>query len=193
MRHLSALVMAATAVSPVYAEVPGAEAAAFVQTVSDKIIAALQSGQGSFEKRKAAFRVIFETAADVQRMAEVAAGDAWKTASPAAREAYLTAFKEYMATSYARRFESYAGQSVTVGRVVDVGRKGILVQTKIVRADAPPTSVDWQLRPDATFGFKVVDVVAEQISMLMTHRTEFAALRGDGDLTALTAVLNRRN
>ena len=167
-------------------------AKAFVQTVSDQVIAALKDNSGRFEKRRDAFKNIFAQSADVPRMAQVAAGDAWRTADAAVQADYTATFRDYMAGSYARRFESYAGQSVTIGRLTDLGRKGILVETKIVREGAPATAIDWQLRAEADGTFKVLDVVAEQISMLMTHRTEFAALRGDGDLRALTAALKSR-
>ena len=65
--------------------------------------------------------------------------------------------------------------------------------TEIVRPNGPPVRVDWRVRKNGET-LKVVDVIAEGISMLITQRDEFAAViqNSGGKVDALIDRLRRR-
>ncbi len=198
MRNANILFMAATVIAApclAMAEASTADAKTYVQEVATQVITVLQKYKNDFDQRRAAFSKLFMQYADVPRMAAFAAGPLWQPATPAQRSAYTEAFANYMASSYARRFESYSGEKVTMGRVIDGGRKGLVVETRIERAGQAPVALDWQLRTNADGSLKVNDVLAEQISMLLTHKTEFMAIvatNPKATLDDLTQMLQRR-
>jgi phospholipid transport system substrate-binding protein len=166
----------------------------FVQQAANEVIQVLNMPDRSLPTRQKAFQEIFTRYADVPRIAAFAGGSGWKDASPKQRDAFVEVFGRYMAFTYAKRFESYAGETVDITRVTDAGRKGLIIQTKINRpAGAPPVLVDWQIKAENE-SYKVVDLVVEQVSMSMTQRAEFQAIleKNNNSLEALRDNLTKR-
>ncbi|MBV8120075.1 MAG: ABC transporter substrate-binding protein [Alphaproteobacteria bacterium] len=65
---------------------------------------------------------------------------------------------------------------------------GIIVKSQIIRPDAPPIQVDWQLGVESGL-YKVSDVIVDGVSMAVSERATFAqqiAANG-GQVTGLLA------
>ena len=63
-----------------------------------------------------------------------------------------------------------------MGRVIDAGRKGMLVKTKILRSGGAPLGVEW-LVTDQPGQILIADIVIEGISLLVTQREEIGVVR----------------
>ena len=102
-------------------------------------------------------------------------GLAWRNATPAQRKAFQDAFIRYLVRNYADgllkgnfsdrdlQVEPWSGQ-VTDNRTV--------VKTKVLRANAQPVEVDYQMRSTPQ-GWKAFDVQIEGISYVLNYRNQF--------------------
>ena len=72
-----------------------------------------------------------------------------------------------------------------------VGNLDILVQSRVLPSGSQPLRVDWRLRerPD---GPVVIDLIIEGISLLVTQRSEFAAVLERNGVDGLLTELNAR-
>ena len=72
-----------------------------------------------------------------------------------------------------------------------VGNWDILVQSRVLPPGNQPPRVDWRLR-DRPEGPVVIDLIIEGISLLVTQRSEFAAVLERAGVDGLLAELNAR-
>ncbi len=61
----------------------------------------------------------------------------------------LDAFDRYMVTTYAARFKTYKGQKFEVGEVKQPADNRTLVETKLIRSNGEPVSLNYLFRPGA--------------------------------------------
>jgi len=126
---------------------------------------------------------------DLKRVAIYALGDA--AATPAQRDAFVTAFNTYATAVYRSYFQRYSGQSLAVTGSKDVGAAGTLVHTSLVDPNGgAPLTVDFRVRTDNGKTL-VLDIMIAGISLAQTQHDDFAAFlaRNKGDVAALTAHL----
>ena len=169
-------------------------AKSFVDKVSQTVISALKKTEGDFPARRQAFEDLFAQYADVPTIARFTAGAAWKKADAKTQADFVEAFKHYMAYSYAVRVSGYQKEKVLIGRVSDLGKGRLVVNTKITQSNGqPPVAVNWQLK-QTDIGFKLTDLRIENISMALTQRSEFKSLllNNNNNLSALTKTLEKR-
>ena len=150
------------------------EATTMIETVVREIMSAVNSGQ-SEARILAQFKTIFLRYADVPIIARSVLGAPWRTATDAQKQAFVSAFQDYLADKYGRRFHAYEGATVTVTRASDQGDKGILVNSTVKSASSAPFAVDWQVS-DRGGSKKLINIFIEGISMLSTERSEIRAM-----------------
>jgi len=69
---------------------------------------------------------------------------------------------------------------------------GVIVHSRIVKADGEPVSIDYLMRENAG-GWQISDVYLDgTISELATHRSEFAAILRSRGIDGLISTLNRK-
>ena len=56
-----------------------------------------------------------------------------------------------------------------------IGPRDVVVTTSIINAGRPPVKVDWRLR-ERDGGPVIIDLIVEGVSLLVSHRSEFAAV-----------------
>jgi phospholipid transport system substrate-binding protein len=135
--------------------------AQLIQLVADQVIEIVKSAKGP--AREAAIQKILTTNFDMAYMGRAALGTHWEATTPPERERYLAAVASAEAHAYSERFGQYAGQTLTVGRVVD---------SKLNQSDGQPISIQWEVR-DPGQGLRITDVKVEGVSMVMTRRSDF--------------------
>jgi phospholipid transport system substrate-binding protein len=176
---------------------PGAGAVtsadAFVRDMGKEAIDSLTSKTLTDHQREARFRTIFERSFDIPVIARATLGQYWRIATPEQRKEYVTLFEDFVVQAYAARFKDYSGESFKVGQTRVLNDREKLVGSEIIRPnDQPPVKVQWRLRGNSDY--KVVDVIVEGISMLITHRDEFAAViqQNGGKVDGLLADLRKK-
>lgn len=163
---------------------------AFVQGLADRVINTLKNKSLSKDERVKQLADVFLDGFDVRAIGIFVLGRYGHNLSAQVRDEYLTVFKEYVVETYAVRFNSYAGERFTVTRTSADGRVGAWVFSDIGQPGEEPVEVQWRVRKE-TDGYKIVDVVVEGVSLLVTQRSEFASVlqRNDGSVPKLITLL----
>lgn len=150
------------------------DAKAHISKTLDELLTLLKS-PGNPNTRAPKLRQIMETRANVPQIAKFSAGRVWREMSGDQQSRYTDAFSHYISVTYARRFDEYAGDpKIIVGRSIDAGRKGVVVQTPLTLPDGTNVAVEW-LVSDRGGSTQVVDLILEGISMAVTQREEIGA------------------
>ena len=167
------------------------EPGAFVQDLGDGAIAVIKEPGSSPGRRKRQFRELLSEKFDLDTIGRFVLGRHWRAATPAQRREYATLFRTFILETYAVRFEAlretiFARSGDDAGRVFEalrvriirvqrVNERDSLVTTEIGLPGRAPLHVAYRVRAD-NGALKVVDVIEEGLSLLVTRRSEFAAV-----------------
>lgn len=180
----------------VLAMAPAMPAMALTKSEAEKLINQLTAdvlGTINAGKSKSAmfkdFEGIFARYADVPLIAQKALGTTWRTASPAQRKAYVTAFRGYMARFYGKRFEEFIGAEIKVKK----SRKtsgGYLVDTNIKLRGSSAFKAQWHVI-DARGKTLMYNLFLEGVSVLSDVRVQIGSMldKRGGSIDKLTAHL----
>ena len=177
---------------------------AFVQALGDGAIAVIKEPGSSPGRRKRQFRELLSENFDLDTIGRFVLGRSWRAATPAQRREYATLFRTFILETYAVRFEALRETIFTragddAGRIFDalrvrilevrrVNERDSLVTTEIGLPGSAPLHVGYRVRADDG-ALKIVDVIAEGLSLLVTRRSEFAAVVKRHGIEGLLAVL----
>jgi phospholipid transport system substrate-binding protein len=158
----------------------GAEA---IRVLADK---SLGGGQRNAELRK-----LFVDNFDVDYIGRFVLARYWRNASEADKEDFRKNFEDYIVATYSRRFGSYSGEKIVVGQTFpgeDANHS--VVRSSVERPNGDTMTVDWRMQKHDD-QWRIVDVLVEGVSMMVTQRSEFNAVlqRENGSLAALNKRL----
>lgn len=184
-RGLLAGMGAALVARPAWSD-PGAEAAL------DRLVAAAQglARRPAGPARDGEMRALLRSSADLEAVGRFVLGRHWRGASEAERSEFLRLFEARILDGMARRlgdtgpFRAERGRSRASGEGVEIPLR--------IRPDrgGPEIETIWRLEPSGG-GWRVVDVVAEGISLRITTRSEYASVIQRGGMAALLDALRR--
>jgi len=131
--------------------------------------------QLGFNGRFAKLEPLLRRDFNIRLMTQVAVGSGWNDLSSEQQGQLVQAFGQYIAATYADRFDGYSGE-----RFVETGERpwgnGALVETQLVKADGEPVALSYVTR-ETDGNWQVIDVfLTGTISELATKRSEFAAV-----------------
>jgi phospholipid transport system substrate-binding protein len=173
------------------AEASADAARGFVQGLSDKVLAVIQSKASESEKEKKLVS-IFEQSVDTAWMGRFAMGQHFKKLSEDKKAKYLGLYKDYLIQSYIPRFKEYTGEKIKIVNVRPDKNSEYFVQTEIVHPDGrPPVLVDYRLRENAG-SYKLVDIIGEGISLITTQRSDFGGAISQGGVDGFIEKLEAR-
>ena len=124
---------------------------------------------------------------DFKTIVRIVTGRHWKTASEDQRARFLATFAELSTATYAANFSEFAGERfATLG--TDQAKRGTIVRTELVKADASKVPLTYMLRKTDS-GWRIVNVVAQGVSDLSLKRAEYAVVIESEGIDALTKRL----
>lgn len=170
-----------------------ADPAGFINDLGRQAIGILQS-QPETAGRKAAFSKLFVQDFDVPAIGKFVLGRYWRTATPKQQADYLNVFGQYVVAVYADRFSTYSGEQFTVTGSRQVDTVTSTVSSQIIRTNGgPPIKIDWQVAREGD-GYKITNVMVENLSMAITQREEFASVieQNGGNVDALISLLKQK-
>jgi phospholipid transport system substrate-binding protein len=140
---------------------------------------------------------VLDEGTDLSLLGRLVLGRYWRDANPRQRTEYLRLFRHYMLQTFVQRLRQYAGADLgqpgarlQIIASRPVGERDILVQSRVAPPTSQPLRVDWRLR-ERPGEPVIIDLIVEGISLLVTQRSEFAAVLErsgvDGLLTELRA------
>lgn len=170
-------------------------AQAFIQDLGEKSFASLADKSLSDQDRNARFRQVFMAAFDIPAISRSVLARHWSKASPAQQAAFLEMFEDAQVLTWARRFAAFAGVRLeTLGSVED-GEGGWTVDSRILQSAGPPIPVQWRIHPDANGRYRIIDIISQGVSMVLTCREDYAGAlqRSGGDMDNLLSAMKSRN
>ena len=166
----------------------------FIKSLADEAIAVLSNQENSLDEREEKFRAVLRDDFAMEKISRFAAGKYWRRMNKAQKAEYQNLFEEWVLKTYSIRFGGYTGQSVDVQKTIKAGQADVFVRTNFGRERSRSITIDWRVRR-INNRFKIIDVVVEGVSMLVTQKAEFGAVlrqRGvDGLIRILRLQLDR--
>ncbi len=170
---------------------------ALIRSVTGNVLDTLRAQRGNNAMSQAKLVELIEQQVvpyfDFKLMSAQVLGRYWRGAEETQREQFTAAFKQLLTNTYASVFGRYEGQTVTVldtQKLPDSER--VLVTTTVKSPGKPDIQVDYRLYQD-NGKWKIYDVVADGISLLINYRSEYASELAHGNLEGLIGKLEAKN
>lgn len=176
---------------PARAQAQNDQAGTFIATLANQALGILQQPNLTLEQREVLVRDLLRSGFDVAFIGRFVLGKHWATATNEQRDEYQRLFGEFVVKTYAARLGGYAGERFAITTVRDAGEKDSLVHTQIVRPAGPPLECDWRVRV-IDGQPRIIDVMVEGISMVVTQRSEFASVIQRTGVEGLLATLRAK-
>jgi phospholipid transport system substrate-binding protein len=185
-------------VSPVAGQAAETSAQGVVQGLVEDIWATLRRDDGDPDARIDALTTVLESRTDVALISRLALGRYWSRLPEPERQDYQELFREVVIRSMARRLNTYAEDAKSpleerfqIVSSAAVGKDDFLVRSKVFPSHGQPLNLDWRLR-ETDAGPAVIDLIIEGASLLVSQRSEFAAVIERADVAGLLAELRAR-
>lgn len=172
-----------------------AQAQSFIQTMGDQVIGYLKAANMDQNTKKTQLKSVLQSRFDVPTISRFTLGQYWKQLNTAQQAEYQTLFEDMVASLYAERFSTYSGQHFKVSKATAGDNGDVTVASSIIDPNGAKKdiAVNWRVRmKDGTP--KIIDVTIEDVSMIITQRSEFASIiqRSGGNPAAVIDHLRQR-
>jgi phospholipid transport system substrate-binding protein len=172
-----------------------ARAAQFIRDSGNRL-GALGRGNPTPEEKRRRLLAFLEDVVDVDGVARFCLGRFWRAATPAQQTDYLRLFRLVLVNSVSPRLKDYpeGGMQVTID---PPARNGAVIEVPTVVArtsdNETPLRVIWVVGTD-TGRLRIVDIVAEGMSLRLTQRSDYSAFLGknDGNVDTLLRALRQQ-
>ena len=169
----------------------------FVNGMATMTLAILQDQKKPFPDRKILLRQAFNNVVDIDWIARFVLGRNWKAASDEQKKYYTELYRKYLTESYVSNFAENPDKrikDIKIFGIQDAEDNAFVVTTAMELADREEVKVEYRVS-DHEGKYKVIDIIIENVSLLATHRSEFAQIASvqgvDGVIRKLeTAVDN---
>ena len=172
----------------VFANVLAGGASEFIRELGNRAIATSQTPSMSLEEREAHFRGLLREGFDVRFIGRFSLGAHWRRASREQQRDYLEVFSDYFLQVYSMRLGGYSGETITVVSERPTGTKDVVVRTRIGGPLGRSIEAEWRVRTTEN-RYRIIDVMVEGVSMVITQRSEFSAVIQRNGVEGLIAVL----
>lgn len=184
------VVLCAIWLQPAAAAVDASQAAGFLTELQEKAASRLGDASISSEEKEQYFRQLFNESFDVPAIGRFIIGRYWRRASDADKQAFLKVFEDAMVQRFLPLLAENSSERFKIGTVTPHSEKDVLIDSRIDRNEAEPYRVAWRVR-ETDGAFKILDIVAEGVSMAITLRSEYGSVlkNNGGNLPQLTEAL----
>ena len=171
-------------------------AGVFLFELTDRALAELTEPGLAHAEQKLRFRMILNEAFDLPAIGRFVLGRYWRRADVAQRSDFLDAFEDMMIHRFLPLFSTNFGEKFEIGptRAYKNNPSFVSVESKLRRVEGEPIEINWRVRKIGE-DYKIVDVVAEGVSIALTLRSEYVSVlkRNGGDVDDLIRVLREKS
>lgn len=130
---------------------------------------------------------------DFRQMTQLAVGKNWGKATPEQQESLVNEFRTMLVRTYSASLSSVADYRIEFKPFKAApSETDVTVNTEVSKPGAPPIPIDYRMeKKDA--GWKVYDVLVDNVSMVTVYRNSFNSEVRKGGVEGLLAALSRRN
>ncbi len=132
---------------------------------------------------------------DFQAMTRLAVGRSWREANPAQKKALENAFRSLLVSTYTAAISQSADNDQTVEAKpvrINPDDTDVTVKTLVKGPGRQPIMIDYRMAKSAS-GWKVYDVVVENLSLVTNYRGSFNSEIGRTGIDGLIKVLEDKN
>jgi phospholipid transport system substrate-binding protein len=181
-----------------HGEVAPADAEAVVHELAAQVWQLLDRPDLNDQQRIDALATLLETKTDVELLSRLVLGRYWNQLSDPQQARYQSLFRDVVMHNFARRLNLYAKDSqgqleqhFTIISTAPAGKQDVLVRSRVRPERGDTLAVDWRLR-DGGEGPVIIDLIIAGVSLLVSQRSEFAAVIERSDMEGLLAELEAR-
>jgi phospholipid transport system substrate-binding protein len=187
------LLLAAVAAPALAQEAPDA----LVKRVSQEALQIIKTDPNVQAGDQARIRDLIETKLtphfDIDRMTALAAGRAYRSATPEQKKRLGEEFKTLLIRTYSSALRQYRDQTIDYKPLrADPAATDVIVRTEVIRPGQPPVQIDYSMgkTPD---GWKAYDIVVSGVSLVTNYRDEFTQQVQAGGIDGLIKSLAAKN
>ena len=165
-----------------------------VKSVADDVLTVIRTTKDKATLRKLAEQKVLPHF-DFRAMTQLAVGQHWRQASPDQQKRLEEAFRTLLVNTYTASMNVAAtgNESVDVKPAqLKPGENETVVRTVVRGANRPPIPVDYRMTRTPN-GWKVYDVIVENLSLVTNYRGSFASEIGRSGIDGLVKVLEAKN
>ncbi|MBS0335395.1 MAG: ABC transporter substrate-binding protein [Proteobacteria bacterium] len=189
-RFVATALLAATCAVAAAATAPDA----LVRSVVEEVLGVIKQNNDQKTLRTLAEQKVLPYF-DFNQMTQMAAGKAWRDATPEQKKALENGFRALLVNTYTSSLSRTSGgdKTVDVKPLPASAAKGeVLVKTIVRQAGRPPFAIDYRME-DASGDWKVVDVTIENVSLVANYRGTFASEISRSGIDGLIKALEAKN
>lgn len=167
---------------------------ALVRSTVEDVLGAIKQSRDKNELRRIAERKVVQHF-DFAAMTRLAVGQAWRKATPEQQQALESNFRSLLVSTYttALSLASGANRSVEVKPLQPApGQSEVTVKTLVRQSGQEPVAIDYRMENTAD-GWKVYDVLVENLSLVTTYRGTFAETVNKSGIDGLVKALEEKN
>jgi phospholipid transport system substrate-binding protein len=173
---MAAVILIVTAF-PAWSEGQSLAPDVLVRKVLTNVLAAIRSTpSGDREDRERALAFAKQKILphiDFERMTRLAVGRAWRSADARQREALVAQFSSLITRVYSAAVDAYDGHETQVDPLeLSPGDNDVIVRSRFKKAGEQPVEVNYAMWKSAE-GWKVYDITVENVSLVITYRSQF--------------------
>ncbi len=169
---------------------------AVVRDTAERVLDSLRSDRARYQDDHALFQLVRDVVfprLDRERTAQWVLGANWRTATPAQREQFIAEFSDLLLRTYGTALRQYDSEKLNyLPARAPAGADRVTVRTEIIRPDGPKVRVDYLLT-NRSGEWKVYDVIIENVSLVVTYRSEYSAIIKRDGMDGLLKQLADRN
>jgi phospholipid transport system substrate-binding protein len=185
-------------IRPAWAAVAPAEAKATVHNLAAQIWQLLGRADLGDQGRINAIAALLEDATDVELLSRLVLGRYWQQLDDEQKARYQALFRDVVMRNFASRLNAHAKDAqgsfeerFAITSSAPAGKEDVLVRSTVRPQSRDTLAVDWRLR-GSDRGPVIIDVIIEGVSLLVSQRSEFAAVIERSDMEGLLAELQAR-
>ena len=187
--------LAALAILPALAQPLAPEA--LVRKMTDDVLEAVRADKalqaGDRQKALALAEQKILPHVDFREAARLAVGRSWNSATPQQQGRLVDEFRAMLVRIYSNAIDTYRGQTLRVLPVkMAPGDSDVTVRNQYLSPGKPPVSVEYSMRKTAE-GWKIYDIVVENVSLVLTYRSEFDQVMRKSGVDGLIKRMNEKN
>ena len=130
---------------------------------------------------------------DFERMTRLAVGRGWRSADARQRAELVTQFSSLITRVYSSAIDNYNGHQCTV-EPLQLGAEDtdVVVRSHFQKTGAPAVEVNYSMWKSPQ-GWKVYDINVENVSLVITYRSQFSEEVAHSGIDGLIAKLAEKN
>ena len=167
---------------------------ALVKATADEVLAVIRTTKDKTMLRNAAEQKVLPHF-DFRAMTQLAVGQHWRQATPEQQKALEDAFRTLLVNTYTASLNvaKLGKESVDVKPVTPKpGENEVVVRTTVRTGSRAPIPVDYRMQRGPN-GWKVYDVIVENLSLVTNYRSSFASEIGRSGIDGLVKALQAKN